>query len=178
MATIAANCDDVLDFLQAVIVKSPWITAVPLLLCTDKCARVWFRRWAGNKLPPTTNAPKYHRGITGVLNDVVTSLQHAKYICPVIVEQRKSDKETKGWDCLPPTEQLRQDDNTNLAATCHPPINQQKERNRSTSGLCPDLCRTKHPFTNTILLGPPPGANPRDARPGRPNRLVSPYCPP
>ena len=72
LATIAANCDDILAFLQDVAVKSPRIIAAPLSLCADKRARVWFCRWAGNNLPPTTNTPQEHRRLMGVLSDVAT----------------------------------------------------------------------------------------------------------
>ena len=41
LATIADNCDDALDFIQAVAVKSLRAIAAPISLCADKRARVW-----------------------------------------------------------------------------------------------------------------------------------------
>ena len=64
LTTIAGDCNNVFDLLQAVAVNSPQIIATPLSLLADKRARVWFGRWAGNNLPPTTNAPQYHIGLT------------------------------------------------------------------------------------------------------------------
>ena len=51
LATITDDCDNVLDFLQAVAVKSPRFIADPLSLCADKRARVWFQRWIDVNLP-------------------------------------------------------------------------------------------------------------------------------
>ena len=104
LATVTSDCDNILAFLQAVAVNSPWIIVAPLSLCTDKHVRFWFCRLAGNNLPHTTNAPQDHRGLMGVLSDIVTQIQHAKALCRVVGAQRKAYKETKVWDCLPPTE--------------------------------------------------------------------------
>ena len=40
LVTITDNCDDVLDFIQAVAVKSPRVTAAPLSLRAENFARV------------------------------------------------------------------------------------------------------------------------------------------
>ena len=50
-------------------------------------------------------APQDHLGLTGVLTDVATRLHTAEAIRPVIAAQSKAEKETKGWDRLPPTAQ-------------------------------------------------------------------------
>ena len=42
LATISANCNKVLYFLQTVMVKSPHIIAVPLFICSEIFAHVWF----------------------------------------------------------------------------------------------------------------------------------------
>ena len=52
LATIADNCNNVLDFLQAATVKSPRVTEAPLSLFAYKHARVWFRRWKDITPPP------------------------------------------------------------------------------------------------------------------------------
>ena len=44
-------------------------------------------------------------GLTGVLTNVATQLHTAEALRPVVVAQRKAEKETKGWDRLPPTAQ-------------------------------------------------------------------------
>ena len=44
-------------------------------------------------------------GLTDVLTDVATRLQTAKALRPIVAVQRNMDKETKGWDRLPPTAQ-------------------------------------------------------------------------
>ena len=45
LATTAEDCNNVLDFLQAVVVKSLRVVAVPLSLQKDKPACVWFCQW-------------------------------------------------------------------------------------------------------------------------------------
>ena len=109
LSTIAENCDDVLDFLQAVTVKSPRVTAAPLSLQTDKRVYVWFCNWTGTNLPnppkPSKPASQDHMGITGVLANMVTRLQTAEALLPVVADQNKAEKKTKGWYRLPPTSQ-------------------------------------------------------------------------
>ena len=61
LATITADCSNVLDFLQGFEVTSPRIISDPLLFCVDKRVRACFHRWAGNNIPPTTNVPQNHR---------------------------------------------------------------------------------------------------------------------
>ena len=90
LATITADCNNVLALLQSVAVKSPRIIATLLSLHTDKRACIWFCRWAGNNLPPTTNAPQDHRRLTGVLSDVATGIQHTKALRPVVATQDKA----------------------------------------------------------------------------------------
>ena len=51
LATIADNFNNILAFLQAVAVKSPWVIATPLSLRTNKQARVWFFWWYNINLP-------------------------------------------------------------------------------------------------------------------------------
>ena len=106
MATIADNCDDILDFIQSVAVKSPRVTAAPLSLLTEKCARVWFRRWPETNLPtPSKTAPQDHTVQTGVLRDVVTRLHTEEALRPVVAAQSEAEKETKGWNRIPPMSQ-------------------------------------------------------------------------
>ena len=68
---IAADCDDILAFLQAVTAKSPRVAAVPLLLHLDKREWYWFRRCSEDHLTPfftpLSVAPQDHSGITNVL---------------------------------------------------------------------------------------------------------------
>ena len=44
-------------------------------------------------------------GLTDVLTDVATRLHMVEALRPVVAAQRETDKETKGWDRLPPTAQ-------------------------------------------------------------------------
>ena len=44
-------------------------------------------------------------GLKVVLTDVATRLQNAEALRPVVAAQREAEKETKGWDRLPPTAQ-------------------------------------------------------------------------
>ena len=55
--------------------------------------------------PPNKGAPQYHSRLTGVLSEVETRLQNAEALHPDIPAQSKADKETLGWDRLPPTAQ-------------------------------------------------------------------------
>ena len=78
----------------------------PLSLRADKPARVWFQRWTDVNLPKLpTLAPQDHLGLTGVPNNVATRLHTAEALRPVFATQREAEKETKGWDRLPPTAQ-------------------------------------------------------------------------
>ena len=54
---------------------------------------------------PPTLAPQDHMGLTDVLVDVANRLHTAEAIRPVVAAQSEMDKETKGWDRLPPTAQ-------------------------------------------------------------------------
>ena len=106
LTTIADDCDDVLAFLQAALVKPPRVIADPLYLRADKRARVWFRRWTDVNLPTLLKpAPQYHMGITGFLKYVATRLHTVEALRPVVAAQGKAEKETKGWDRLPSTSQ-------------------------------------------------------------------------
>ena len=104
--TIADNCDEFLAFFQAAAVKSPQVITAPLSLRADKRTRVWFRYWTDINLPmPLKPDTQDHMGLTGVLTNVATRLHHAEALLPVVATQRKAEKETKGWDRLPPTAQ-------------------------------------------------------------------------
>ena len=54
---------------------------------------------------PPTSAPQDHTGLTDVLTDVATWLHTSEALRPVIATKSETDKETKGWDRLPPTAQ-------------------------------------------------------------------------
>ena len=45
MVGIAAECDNVLAFLQAVAIKAQQVLEAPLSMQADKCTRNWFRQW-------------------------------------------------------------------------------------------------------------------------------------
>ena len=49
--------------------------------------------------------PQYHLGLRDVLTNVATRLNTSKALRPVVAAQREMEKETKGWDRLPPTAQ-------------------------------------------------------------------------
>ena len=139
-----------MDFLQAVAVKSPRIIDAPLSLRADKNTHIWFRQWSGNNLPPTTNTPQYHTGITGLLSDVATRLQHTKYLHPVIAAQHEAYKETTGWDFHPPTAQqvilaASASDRTSTLIQLPPTIHQfLNTRNATNLQVDCDLCRSGH----------------------------------
>ena len=44
-------------------------------------------------------------GLTGILTNVVTRLHTAEVLRPVVTTQREVEKDTNGWDRLPPTAQ-------------------------------------------------------------------------
>ena len=44
-------------------------------------------------------------GLTSVLTDVSTRLKNAEALRPVVAAHCEAEKETKGWDRLPPTAQ-------------------------------------------------------------------------
>ena len=68
--------------------------------------RVWYQRRTDVNLPkPPTPALQDHLGLMGVLTDMVTRLHTDKALRPVVASQREAEKETKGWDRLPPTAQ-------------------------------------------------------------------------
>ena len=97
LAIITDNCDEVLDFFQAVTVKSPRVIAAPLSLCAEKCVLVWFCRWSDTNLTmPTKTSPQYHTGLTGVLSDITTLLQTAESLRPIITAQHEAGKYIKG----------------------------------------------------------------------------------
>ena len=79
MGSIAANCNNALDFLQAITVKAPRVSAVPLSLHTDNCSRECFRPCLSQNLfpliKPPTAAPQDHSDLTGFLSDVAMRLQ-------------------------------------------------------------------------------------------------------
>ena len=106
LASFAVDCDKVLDFRPAVALKPPRVIVAPLSLRADKKACVWFQRWTDTHLPkPPTPPPQDHMGLTNVLTDVATRLHTAESLRPVVAAQREMEKETKGWDRLPPTSQ-------------------------------------------------------------------------
>ena len=93
MATITYNCDDVLDFLHAGVVKSPRVIADPLSLHADKRTCVWFRHWIEVNLPtPPKPAPQDHMCLMGVLNDVSTRLHTVEALRPVVATHCEAEK--------------------------------------------------------------------------------------
>ena len=65
--------------------------------------RIWFQRWIDVNLPkPPTPASQDHLGITGILTYVATRLHTVVALRPVVATHREAEKETKGWDHLPP----------------------------------------------------------------------------
>ena len=62
---------------------------------------------ADNDYLPTSPKPEPqdHMGLTGVLINVVTRLHTVEALCPVVAAQHKAEKDTRGWDSLPPAAQ-------------------------------------------------------------------------
>ena len=81
MDAIASGCNNFLDFLQAVSVKTFWVEADPLSLRTDKRESNWFRRWSSHHLDPLTTpliaAPQDQSGLMLVLSDVTIRIQNS-----------------------------------------------------------------------------------------------------
>ena len=77
---IAANCYDILAFIQALALKAPRVLAAPLLMQADKRATSWFHQWAKIDLKQQVTlqntAPQDHSGLTGVLSEDETRLQN------------------------------------------------------------------------------------------------------
>ena len=150
LATIVDNCNDVLAFLQAIICKSTQFTAVPLSLCADNSAHVWFCYWTDINLPtPPKPVLQEHMGLTSVLTDMVTRLHTAEALRPVVAAQSKAEKETKGWDRLPPTAQCiilaakhyQRNLYSGLVASYNPLLPQREECDGPPRRFLPDLCR-------------------------------------
>ena len=49
---IAADCNNILAFLQAIVVKAPQVSDVPLFLRADKRVGAWFRRFSAHHIAP------------------------------------------------------------------------------------------------------------------------------
>ena len=92
---IAANCDDVLAFLQEVALKATQVLAEPLLLQSYMHETSWFRQWVVRNLkqpaPQNTIAPQYQSSIMGFLSEVVTRLKNAEGLCPVVASEHDAD---------------------------------------------------------------------------------------
>ena len=106
---IAADCDYILAFLRGISLKAPQVQTAPISLRAYKREKIWFGQLVDSNLkhqaPPNKAAPQDHSGLTGVLSEVATRLQNEKSPHPVVPEQREADRETRGWDRLPPTSQ-------------------------------------------------------------------------
>ena len=100
LATIADECNNVLDFLRVIADKSPRVTAAPLSLPMKKCAP----RWTDTNLPmPPKPYPQDHMGLTDILTDVTTRFHTVEALRPIFVAWREVEKKSKGWDRLPST---------------------------------------------------------------------------
>ena len=109
MVGIAAECDNVLAFLQAVAIKAQQVLEAPLSMQADKCTRNWFHKWEDRHV---TQHPTHHKsalqdqyGLTRFLGEVATRLQNAEALRPVIADQHEADRETRGWNRPPLTAQ-------------------------------------------------------------------------
>ena len=110
MEKIAADCDDILSFLQAVAVKAQQFADIPLLMCAGKRAQAWFYRCLAHHLAslftPVTAAPQDHSILTRVLINVTKRLHNVEYLCPIVAVYCEDDRDMRGWDHLPLTLQL------------------------------------------------------------------------
>ena len=106
---IAADCNNILAFLQTIAVKLPRVETGPLSLRADKWAKDWFRKWFSHHLAPLTtpisSTPHDYLVLKGLLIDVASWLQNEEATHPVIWAQLRVDQDTKGWDRLPPMSQ-------------------------------------------------------------------------
>ena len=185
MATIADNFDDVSAFLQDVAVKSPRFVAAQLSLRADNHARVWFCRWTDINLPtPPKPAPQDHMDITGVLTDVATRLHTAEALRPVVAAHCEAEKETKGWDHLPPKAQhvilAASATNETFIPTSLPPTIQcflNASNATALEAYFSNLCRGKYLLTHLLLSGPPPRAHTGHPRPGRTDGIFASHNP-
>ena len=89
--------------------KSPRVTAAPLLLRLDKRAQTWLHRWLAKDIAPLSiaiiAAPWYHLRFTVILSIVAVRIQIAEALRPIVVAQHEADKETRGWEHVLPTAQ-------------------------------------------------------------------------
>ena len=105
--TIEADFNDVLTFLQAVVVKALRVADASPSLRAVKRVSECFRRWSSHHLVPLTNpstaAQQEQLGLMVVLSNAITRLQNAEALLQDVAAQRKANREMKGWDCLPTT---------------------------------------------------------------------------
>ena len=74
---VAADCNDILAFLQAVALKLLRVMAAPLSLRADLRATSWFYQWLGKNLIQKTihkTTPQDHSVLTKVLSEVLMRL--------------------------------------------------------------------------------------------------------
>ena len=88
MVGIAADCNNVLKFLQEISLKAPQVLMLLLLLRADKRAIRWFCQWSYRNLKHHATlhrtAPQYNSGLKGVLSEVEMRLQNAEALSPAI----------------------------------------------------------------------------------------------
>ena len=118
-------------------------------------ARVWFHRWVDTNLPtPPKPVPQNHTGLTGVLNNVATRLQTAELPYPVIAVHREVEKETKGWDRLPPMDQqfiLKESATNGTSIPTLPPPTLHRLLNTRNATALQDDCALTYAGNNLYL---------------------------
>ena len=57
---ISIDCDEILDFLQYVLVKASRVSYVPFPLCSNRHAREWFCGWSAWNLVPISSTHPHH----------------------------------------------------------------------------------------------------------------------
>ena len=94
MEAITIDCDDILTFLQLIMVKSPRVAASPVSLRSEKLNREKFQGLSSHNLAPLSlthpAAPQDYSGLTGVMSDVATYLKNVEAFFLVIALQRES----------------------------------------------------------------------------------------
>ena len=98
-------------------------------------------------------------GLTGVLTNVATQLHTAKALCPDVAAHSEAEKETKGWDRLPPTAQrviLAASATTGTSIpTLPPPTIHHFLKARNATSLQANFSLT---YAGKIFIYPPPSA--------------------
>ena len=153
---MTADCDTVLDFLQAVAVKAPRLEATPLSLRADKRARDWFHKWSTHpRHCRTSRSLRNHRSTEKCFN-LTPKLRSPLPRFHGTMQGRKGEEGVgqptpNGPTSHPSGKCIRWHHHTVNATNIYPLLLQPVQHNRSAGGFCPDLHRAKYLPANILL---------------------------